>query len=118
RAVGMAHRGLSLHRGVGPLTRGESVPSTADAGRRRSRDFLLYAVVRPLFFIFWSLVVWGTALLFSLAFTVVARGPGTARPLLTPPPNGGWTGWLNVLLVPFALVVWTGLGVALWQARR
>ncbi|HWX25286.1 MAG TPA: hypothetical protein VN083_09605 [Vicinamibacteria bacterium] len=71
---------------------------------------LRFVLSRGLLLVFWSFVFWGTLISGVLLWSVVAHGWAASLALLRP---RGWEGWANLLLVPFSLVVWCGVAVAL-----
>jgi hypothetical protein len=83
----------------------------------RASDFVLYVVVRPLLFVFWSLVLWGTFYGLALLYHVVVDGPTISfervlagRDVLA--------GRVNIALVGVAGVVWTVVFLAVHVRRR
>jgi hypothetical protein len=94
------------------VTREAATPAQA----RRSRDFLVYAVARPLMLVFWTLILWGTMYGCALLYRSATMGPATAvRQALSAPEAG--VGLLNVILALSAVVVWVIVAVAAWQRR-
>ena len=92
---------------------------TREADRRRAMaerqgDLLVYAVVRPLMFIGWALVFWGTAIAGAGVWVLLTRGWAAARSALVPRTP---LDLVNAGLAAVALVVWTSVGV-LARGRR
>ena len=90
-----------------------------DADRRRAEakrqgDLLVYAVVRPLMFIGWALVFWGTAIGLASLWVLVTHGPGAALASLAPRTT---LDVVNAALAALAVVVWIVV-VVLATARR
>lgn len=83
----------------------------------RARDFVLYVVVRPLLFVFWSLVLWGTFFGLALLYQVVVDGPiiSLERVLAG---RDVLAGRVNIALVGVAGVVWTLVFLAVYIRRR
>ena len=85
--------------------------------RNERRDFWIYAVGRPLLFVFWSLVAWGT--LYAGLFTYCGMTKGfvaawaqarSGRDVLG--------GVLNIGLASWATLLWSVVFTVLWRARR
>jgi hypothetical protein len=71
---------------------------------RRLRDVLIFAVGRPLLFVFWALILWGTFVAAALAWTSFWRGPVEAiRATLD---GSGFLGMANLGLAVLAVTVW------------
>lgn len=79
-----------------------------------------YPLARPLLFIAWALVFWGTLVAGAIAWRSVELGPATAVGQLV---SGRGTapaavGWVNLACAVFAVSVWTTLAVLLVKGRR
>jgi hypothetical protein len=79
----------------------------------RFRDLVRYAVVRPLLFVYWSLVLWGTWVLMAFVWVLVFDGPREAIAAIGAGERTGPWGWGNAVLAGLATVTW---GV-LWMSR-
>jgi hypothetical protein len=71
---------------------------------------------RPLLFVLWTLVVWGTVYALLFAFAVVTDGPSDAVARATAAP-GRLFGIVNLTLAGLALGVWALVGLALVRLR-
>ncbi len=81
------------------------------------RDFFIYVIGRPLMFIFWSLVVWGT--LYGGVFTYRGITQGFAEAWAQARSGRDvFGGVLNIGLALWAMVVWSAASAAVWRARR
>jgi hypothetical protein len=69
----------------------------------RQDDLLVYAVGRPMMFLAWALVFWGTAVALAALYVVVARGPAAAMDLLLPRTP---LDLVNAALAAVAVIVW------------
>jgi hypothetical protein len=90
-----------------------------EADRRRAEaarqgNLLVYAVVRPLMFIGWALVFWGTAIGLASLWVLVTRGPAAALASLVPRTP---LDLVNAGLAALAVVVWIVV-VVLAAGRR
>jgi len=84
--------------------------------RDGSRDVLLYAVVRPLLFFFWSMVLWGTCMAIALLYAAMRQGPLVAvRRVLEGEDSLG--GRVNLALAGLAIVVWSAVAAAVRRRR-
>ena len=84
--------------------------------RARGEDSGASVLTRGLVLVFWSFVFWGTLLSGVLVWNVLTRGWSASVPLLRPQ---GFEGWVNLLLIPFALSVWCAVGfLASLRPRR
>ena len=50
----------------------------------RQGDFLVYVVGRPLMFVAWMLVFWGTAVALNAVYVLATRGPSALKTALAP----------------------------------
>jgi hypothetical protein len=82
---------------------------------RRLRDVLVFAVARPLLFVFWALVLWGTFVAIAIAWTILTRGPAAAVHATLDRTGQGALGMANLGLAILAVSVWI---VVLLLARR
>lgn len=57
-------------------------------------------------FVLWSLVLWGTFLLLSALRIAAMEGLQVAIDRIQPRADDGVWGWINLLLMPFAVLVW------------
>ncbi len=73
--------------------------------------FLLDVFGRPLLFIGWSLVVWGSLLWLTLGVKAVTEGTGAAAEAIRASAAIAW-GQFNLGVMAGALLVWTALAVA------
>ena len=72
-------------------------------------DFLIPVVGRPLLFVIWSYVLWGTLYGAALAYAIATEGPDAlARALYGVDPR---LGILNFVAAFLAAVVWSIIGV-------
>jgi hypothetical protein len=85
------------------------------AAAARQGDIFVYAVARPLMFIGWALVFWGTAIGVAGLWALVTRGPSAALAALAPrtPLDA-----VNDGLAVVALVVWILVAVVAAGRRR
>jgi hypothetical protein len=79
-------------------------------------DFFIYVVLRPLLFVFWSFVLWGTAYGGVLVYHAVFEGP---RAVIQRALSGKdqLAGYVSVGSVFLAIVVWTIVGIVWSRAR-
>lgn len=80
---------------------------------RPRRRFVAELLGRPLLFVLWSLVLWGTLLVLGVSFTLLTRGAGQIGPLA----KDAW-GWLNLVSVVLAVLAWGALLRAVRLSRR
>jgi hypothetical protein len=86
-----------------------------DHWSQKSRDVLVYVVGRPLLFVLWSLVAWGTVYGLVLLWAIVDRGPVAAfHQALSTDAVGGVA---NLSLAGVAGLVWALVGLAVWRGR-
>ena len=83
----------------------------------RIEDFLVAAVVRPLMFVFWSLVFWGTFWCALFVWRVFSAGWATALRIATPSGHEAW-GHANLGTALLALVVWSTVAALVLATRR
>jgi hypothetical protein len=85
--------------------------------RSEVREFVLSAIVRPLLFVVWALVAWGTFYFAVFAYAAIVDGPGPAlrRALGGSDPLAGR---VNVGLAILAVVVWSVVALAVRARRR
>jgi hypothetical protein len=85
----------------------------------RFRDYLVSVLVRPLIFVFWAFVAWGSLVLVVALWHLAFEGPGglwrTLRPVSGP---GAIESWANLGSATLALVVWVAVAAALYQSPR
>ena len=83
------------------------------------REFALSVIVRPLLFVFWSLVLWGTFYGAALLYAVVREGP-TAAVARALGGNDALAARANLALVGLAVLVWTAVALVVraHRARR
>lgn len=94
-----------------PVADDDTSASDPDDERRLARY-----VGRPLLFVFWTLVVWGTVYAVLFAFAVVTDGPGDALARATTGPDRAF-GIANLTLASVAILVWITVGVAVARVR-
>jgi hypothetical protein len=82
--------------------------------RGRLRHFVTYVLLRPLLFIFWSLVLWGTWALLAFLWALLAHGPAEALARIGPRGRGAWG---NAVVAALAAVTWL-IALAAWWGRR
>ncbi len=80
----------------------------------RSGDLLVYALGRPLMFIAWALVLWGTAVVLAAVALVIRHGGSAARAALLPRTA---LALANTALGVVALIVWAAVIVAVRRRR-
>ncbi len=81
------------------------------------RDFLIYVVGRPLMFIFWSLVAWGTLYAALFTYCGITQGLATAW-VQARSGRDALGGVVNVGLALWALLVWSAVIAIVWRTRR
>ena len=86
--------------------------------QRRLRDVAAQALVRPLLFAFWSLVIWGTLVGLACLYAAFTRGPAGAVEALVPSAGDGVWAWLNLALAVLATGVWIVVTIALRRGGR
>ena len=86
--------------------------------QRRLRDVAGQALVRPLLFAFWSLVIWGTLVGLACLYAAFTRGPAAAVEALLPSAGDGAWAWLNLALAVLATGVWIVAAIALRRGGR
>jgi hypothetical protein len=77
----------------------------------RGGDVLTAAIVRPLMFVLWCLVAWGTLLVFSWAWVLLSEGRAPAVQAVTR------LSWPNRATAVLAVVVWVSGAFVWWQRR-
>lgn len=77
-----------------------------------------YAVLRPLLFVFWSLVLWGTLALVAWIWQALTKGPAATLALALRTATADVWGVLNVALPAVAAVVWTAIALLAWSRPR
>ena len=82
----------------------------------RGAAILQALLVRPLLFVFWALVLWGTLLLPAIVWNALTRGLHATLATLEPPRTTDVWAWANLALPGLALVMWLLAGAA-WAAR-
>jgi hypothetical protein len=85
------------------------------AEAERAGDFFIYVVARPLMFVAWALVFWGTAIALASVFVLATRGPGAALAVLVPHTA---LDLLNSGLAVVAMIVWLAVAVVASGRRR
>jgi hypothetical protein len=81
----------------------------------RQGDFLVYAVGRPLMFVAWMLVFWGTAVALDAVYVLATRGPSGLKSALAPRTP---LDVANSALAVIALLVWIAVLVVRRRTRR
>jgi hypothetical protein len=89
----------------------EAPAADPDDGRRLARY-----LGRPLLFVLWTLVVWGTVYAVLFAFALVTEGPSDAFARATTGPDRIF-GLVNLTLAGVALGLWAFVGFALVRLR-
>ena len=81
----------------------------------RQGDFFVYVVGRPLMFVAWMLVFWGTAVGLDAVYVLATRGPSALKSALAPhrPLDVA-----NSALALIASLVWIAVLVARRRTRR
>lgn len=87
----------------------------APAGDPDDRRLTRYAG-RPLLFVFWTLVVWGTVYAAVFLFAVLADGPRAAVARATAGPDGA-VGVANLAVAVLAVGTWSVVGALLLRRR-
>jgi len=82
----------------------------------RRDDFLLYVIARPLMFIFWTLIAWGTFYGFFFLGSVASEGLSPTFQRATS--SRASLGLVSMFLSASACIVWTLVGVAVVRNRR
>lgn len=95
----------------------ERLAEWAERERRRRHDMLLYVLLRPLLFVFWALVLWGTVELLWLPFLLLGSGFDGLRATVSAAVESPPWGWVNLLLPVVALSTWLLVGFAVQQRR-
>ena len=85
------------------------------AEAEREGDFLVYAVARPLMFVVWALILWGTAVALAAVYVLLAAGPAAAVRVLLPQTT---LDLINTGLGTLALVVWITVVAATRRSAR
>ena len=79
---------------------------------------LLFAMARPLLFIFWSLVLWGTFVAAAVLWNVLTRGPAATAAAILNRNAPSVLGGANLGLAVLAVAVWVVvLAIAAWARR-
>ena len=81
----------------------------------RQGDFLVYVVGRPLMFVAWMLVFWGTAVALDAVYVLATRGPSALKAALAPRTP---LDVANSALAVIALLVWIAVLVVRRRTRR
>jgi hypothetical protein len=81
----------------------------------RQGDVLVYVVGRPLMFIAWMLVFWGTVVALAAVYVFATRGPSAARTVLVPRTP---LDVANAALAVIAVMVWIAVLVVSRGATR
>jgi hypothetical protein len=84
----------------------------------RRGGLLTDAVLRPLVFACWSLLLWGTLALLAWMWQAFGDGASATLALARRSVSEGLWGTLNVVLPALAAVVWVAVGVAALRRRR
>jgi hypothetical protein len=79
---------------------------------------IYYGFVRPLLFVLWSFVFWGTLVWVALLLKVVRDGFGPAVESLTPRDPTPALALVNLVCGALAPVVWVLLAIGIWQGRQ
>jgi len=95
-----------------------SSPAGRPPLRRRLHDLVTQSVVRPLLFVLWSLVIWGTLVGLAFVYAALTRGPAAVVRAVLPPSTGGIWGGLNLALAVGAVAVWIVVAIAVLRRRR
>jgi hypothetical protein len=95
----------------------ERLAEWAERERRRRHDMLFYVMLRPLLFVFWALVLWGTVELLWLPFLLLGSGFDGLRTTVNVAVESPPWGWVNLLLPVVALSTWLLIGVAIHHRR-
>ena len=85
-------------------------------GKSHPGDFFIYVVLRPLLFVFWSFVLWGTFYGGVLLYHAILDGPAAAVERAQSGKDQ-LAARLNVGSVYLAMVVWTIMGLV-WARVR
>ena len=86
-----------------------------EEGGGRLQALFFAAVVRPLLFVFWSLVLWGTFVAAALLWTALTGGPAAAMAAILNRELSPALGGANLGLAVLAVAVWV---VVVVLARR
>lgn len=81
----------------------------------RQGDFLVYVVGRPLMFVAWMLVFWGTAVALDAVYVLATRGPSGLKSALAPRTP---LDVANSALAVIAPLVWIAVLVVVHRTRR
>jgi hypothetical protein len=94
-------------------------PGTRDARRDRATGIVAALIARPLLFVFWIFVLWGTPYAMALVYATVVEGPHPLERALSgrDPMLGG----VNLIAAALAVVVWGTISVSMavqWARKR
>ena len=81
----------------------------------RQGDFLVYVVGRPLMFVAWTAVFWGTAVALDAVYVLATRGPSALKAALAPRTP---LDVANAALAVIALLVWIAVLVVRRRTRH
>lgn len=93
----------------------ERLAEQRQAEAARQGDVLVYVVGRPLMFIAWMLVFWGTAVALAAVYLLATRGMSALKTVLVPRTP---LDLANVALAVIATIVWIAVLVVGRRASR